>query len=145
MKAPDSDSEHQKMKTMIKEKGDPSRQLDQLGYKSQWKELKSIFFDDPVLRVLRPKLIGSLCGPVSTPGKATNLIDASRMLTQLLKEAGFTLGDFDAEVLFDCGKDRIMTAAHTLFEKLSSLVGNRDQVEETKPTIDTQKEYLTGS
>ena len=67
------------------------------------------------------------------------------MLPQQLKEAGFTLGVFNAGVLFDCGKGRIMTAVHTLFDKLSPLVGNRDQFENTKPTIDTQKEYLTAS
>ena len=108
-----------------------------------WKELKCTLSDDPVLKMLRPKLIGSLSGPVSAPGKTTSLIDTVRALTQLLGEAGFTLGDFDADELFDFGQDRITDTTYLLLEKLIPLVGLRETID--KPRIDDHKEYLTGS
>ena len=74
------------------------------------KELKMLLSGDPVLKIIEPKLIGSLQGPVSAPTKTPNQLEAIRRLMNLLKEAGFTAGAFDAQKLLECDHDQVIKA-----------------------------------
>ena len=65
------------------------------------------------------------------PNPISGTIDAARALAQLLSEAGFTIGAFNAEDLFDFGRDLIVKTIDLLLEKSIPLVGKR----ETKPPI----------
>uniref|UniRef100_A0AAV1TNQ8 Uncharacterized protein n=1 Tax=Peronospora matthiolae TaxID=2874970 RepID=A0AAV1TNQ8_9STRA len=42
--------------------------LDQLAQVYHWKALKNLLSSDPVLQILKPKLIGEIQGPISPPG-----------------------------------------------------------------------------
>ena len=58
--------------------------------------------NDPVLRILKPKMIGTIQGHISTPVIASNTLDGINGIIQLLNEAGSVAGTFDAKELFDC-------------------------------------------
>ena len=60
---------------------------------------------DPVLKILKPKLMGSLQGPVTAPIETANQLEAIRRVMKLLQEAGFIAGEFDAQILLECDHD----------------------------------------
>ena len=123
-----------------------SWKLEQLAAGFHWKDLNSLLSSDPVLKVLRPKLIGSLLGPVSAPERTSNTLDAIRRLIQLLQDAGFTPGAFDAQELLDCDQDQINTASKSLFEKLIPLTDIADVKEQAiVPMENIAHDYHTGS
>ena len=65
---------------------------------------------------------------------------------ELLQNAGFTAGAFDAQVLLECDHDRVIQAGRSLFSKLVPLTGERDTVDQTiQPIADIPKGYHTGS
>ena len=66
------------------------------------RELNALLIRDPVLKILKPKLIGSLQGPVTAPIETTNQLEAIRHVMKLLQEAGFIAGEFDAQKLLEC-------------------------------------------
>ena len=103
------------------------------------KELKTLLSSDPVLKILKPKLIGLLQGPVSAPVETPNQLEAIRRLLKLLKEAGFTAGAFDAQILLDCDHDQVIKAGRSLFEALIPLTGKYQAI---VPATET---YQTGS
>ena len=94
-------------------------QWDRLERECHWNDLKTLISSDPVLKILCPKLIGSLGGPVTAPTRVTRKIDAIRSIMHLLKEAGFCPGAFEARKLMDRDLDLIVNATHELFEKLA--------------------------
>ena len=55
------------------------------------KKLNKILSSDPVLKTIKPKLIGSLRGPISAPKSFPNVLKAHRRLIILLTEAGSVL------------------------------------------------------
>ena len=55
-------------------------QLEQITREFHLQQLKKLFAEDPVLRVLKPKLIGSIQGPVSPPKVTSNQLEALRRL-----------------------------------------------------------------
>ena len=140
MKAPESDHDDADMKLAHEEDKAKGWQLDQLEWCFHWKALKDLLSSDPVLKILKPKLIGSLRGPISAPIPTPNQLEAIRRLMELLQNAGFTAGAFDAQVLLECDHDRVIQAGRSLFSKLVPLTGERDPVDQTiQPIADIPK------
>ena len=77
-------------------------QLDQMAEMYHWRTLKQFLSNDPVLRILKPKMIGTIQGPIATSVIALNTLDGINGTIQLLNEAGFFAGSFDARELLDC-------------------------------------------
>ena len=107
----------------VKFKGWP---LDELSREYHLQELNKLLTDDPVLKKMKPKLIGSLRGPISAPKPTPNVLEALHRLINLLNEAGFTAGSFNAKTLLECNHDRVIAAGQSLFKVLSPLIGIRD-------------------
>ena len=61
----------------------------------EWKMLKKLLSSDPVLQVLKPKLIDEIQGPVSNPASALNMLEGIYGIMQLLHGAGFVAEMFD--------------------------------------------------
>ncbi|KAE8908245.1 hypothetical protein PF005_g21988 [Phytophthora fragariae] len=79
-------------------------------------ELNNFLREDPVMRTMHLKLLGSLTGPVQAPLSTKNTLDAAMDLPRLLKEAGITAGAFDADDLFHLEVDEIRVATAALFK-----------------------------
>ena len=88
------------------------------------KEPKKLLSSDPVLKTIKPKLTGSLRGPITAPKPTPNVLEALRSLINLLTEAGFTAGTFNAKTLLECNHDRVIAAERSLFKTLSPLLGH---------------------
>ena len=63
------------------------------------KMIKNLLSSDPVLQVLKPKLIDEIQGPVSTTAIASNMLEGIYGIMQLLHEAGFVADIFDVRKL----------------------------------------------
>ncbi|GMF44442.1 unnamed protein product [Phytophthora fragariaefolia] len=136
IKAPDSETE---------DRGDlmSDDQLTKAYYKRR--ELHTFLINDTVMRVLRPKLLGELQGPVSPPAAGSNKPSATKTLMRLLKETGIIAESFEAEALFDLKLSEIKQPVHSLFDILVTLVGEPDQAQKqptncNKIDTDTVKE-----
>ncbi|GMF22422.1 unnamed protein product [Phytophthora fragariaefolia] len=79
---------------------------------------------DPVMKIVRPKPIGELQGPVKAPREASDMLNAVKILMRMLKDAGIVLGSFDANELFDMEQSAIMETTLNLFARLASIVGS---------------------
>ncbi|GMF58119.1 unnamed protein product [Phytophthora fragariaefolia] len=117
IKAPDSETE---------DRSDlmSDDQLTKAYYK---KELHTFLINDAVMRVLRPKILGELEGPVSPPVAGSTKQSATKALMRLLKETGIIAESFETEALFDLKLSEIKQSVQSLFELLSPLVGEPDQ------------------
>ncbi|GMF39336.1 unnamed protein product [Phytophthora fragariaefolia] len=74
----------------------------------------------PVMKIVRPKLIGSaLLGPVTTPPTMNNKLDPAKTMLHLLKEAGYAPRAFDAHELFDLELKTIVISLQNFFDKLA--------------------------
>ncbi|GMF25323.1 unnamed protein product [Phytophthora fragariaefolia] len=111
IKAPDSETE---------DRGDlmSDDQLTKAYYK---KELHTFLINDTVMRVIRPKPLGELQGPVSPPAAGPNKQSATKALMRLLKETGIIAESFEAEALFDLKLSEIKQSCQSLFEPLAPL------------------------
>uniref|UniRef100_A0AAV1U238 Calponin-homology (CH) domain-containing protein n=1 Tax=Peronospora matthiolae TaxID=2874970 RepID=A0AAV1U238_9STRA len=89
-------------------------QLDQLSQGFHWKALKNLLSNDPVLRILNPKLIGEIQGPISRPKVATNAVKKISAIIQLLQDAGYVAMVFDANELLECDQDQVIHACRSL-------------------------------
>jgi hypothetical protein len=87
------------------------------------KELQAQLTGDPVLKLMRLKLIGNLRGLITAPSEPKDKLEAVKLLLHVLKEAGFTTGAFDANKLFDMELGTIVKAIEGLVDKLAALVG----------------------
>ena len=54
--------------------------------------LKTLLSSDPVLQILKPKLIGKIQGPISAPATASNTLERINGFIQLVRDAGFVGG-----------------------------------------------------
>uniref|UniRef100_A0AAV1UMI3 CARD domain-containing protein n=1 Tax=Peronospora matthiolae TaxID=2874970 RepID=A0AAV1UMI3_9STRA len=100
-----------------------SWQLYQLAERIHWKALKNLLSSDPVLRILNPKLIGEIQGPISRPKVATNAVEGISAIIQLLRDAGYVAEAFDAIELLECDQDQVIHAFRSLYDKLIPLKG----------------------
>ncbi|EGZ25057.1 hypothetical protein PHYSODRAFT_326125 [Phytophthora sojae] len=92
MKAPDSDADGRADLTLTVAE-------DQLAVTYYKKELHAFLLQDDVMKLLRPKLLGDLAGPVSQPTPGSDKLDAVQTLLRLFKEVGIIAGVLDAESL----------------------------------------------
>ncbi|POM72519.1 Hypothetical protein PHPALM_10752, partial [Phytophthora palmivora] len=137
LKAPDSDAE---------DRGDVHTWTDdELELAFHRKELASFLTTDPVMKVIRPKVIGDLHGPTWTPTESSNKLDAVKVLMRTLKEAGIVSGAFDANTLFDLDLTLIHKSTMALYQKLVPLVGTVTPEEAPRHTSFRNPEYQTGS
>ena len=73
-----------------------------------------VLSNDPVLKMIKPKLTGSICGPISARRPTPNVLEALRSLIYLLTEAGFTAEPFNAQNLLECNHDRVIATGQSL-------------------------------
>uniref|UniRef100_H3H504 CCHC-type domain-containing protein n=1 Tax=Phytophthora ramorum TaxID=164328 RepID=H3H504_PHYRM len=99
-----------------------------------YKDLYKFLHEDPVMKIVRPKPIGELQGPVKAPKEVTSQLEAVKLLMRMLKEAGIVLGSFDANELFDVEVPVIRESTLNLFAKLTPLVGSVVPVQRARPT-----------
>ncbi|KAE8967210.1 hypothetical protein PR001_g28173 [Phytophthora rubi] len=109
-------------------------QLEKIFYQ---KELNAFLTEDPTMKVMKPKQIGELQGPVTAPVPATNQIDGIRVLMRMLKEAGIVAGAFDANELFGLSLATMEKSSTLLFKLLTPLVGASSQ--STSPDHDPSR------
>ena len=123
-----------------------SWQLDLLARELHWKSLTNLLSGDPVLKILKPKLIGEIQGPISPPKMATNAVEGISATIQLLQEAGYVAGAFDTNELLECDQDQVIHACRSLYDKLIPLTGKHKVTDQTAAsTADAPREYHTGS
>ena len=77
-------------------------QLDQLAQGNHWKKLNNLLSSDPVLRILKPKLIGGIQSPLHSPAVASDMLEEINGITRLLQDAGFVAGVFDENKMLEC-------------------------------------------
>ena len=68
--------------------------------------------------MLKPKLIGPVQGPLSTPGKAASILDWKKGIMQLIKEAGFVAGIFGVKKLLESEQDQVTRVCQSIHEIL---------------------------
>ena len=86
---------------------------------------------------------GSLRGPIYAPKPTPKVLDALRRLINLLTEAGFTDGSFNAQTLLECNHDIVTAAGQSLFKTLSTLIGTHDPEDNPTPPIRLTGQRIT--
>ena len=120
--------------------------LDQLAQDFHWKALKNLLSSDPVLRTLNSKLIGEIQGLIFRTKVATNAVEGISAIIQLLQDAGYVAGAFDANGLLECDQDQVIHACRYLCDKLILLMGKCEVTDQAVATTDdAPREYHTGS
>ena len=84
--------------------------FDEISREYHLKELKKLLSSDPVLKTTKPKLTGSLRGPISAPKPTSIVLEALRRLVNLLPDAGFTAGTLNPQTILECNHDRVIAA-----------------------------------
>ena len=121
-------------------------QLDQLAQEFHRKALRNLLLSDPMLNVLKPKLIGEIRGPIALPKASTNALEGINAIIQLLQDARYVAGAFDASELLECDQDEVIHACRSLYDKLIPLTGKYEPMDQEVATIaDTPREQHTGS
>ena len=72
--------------------------------------LKTLLKTDPVLKILRPKLIGPLDKPISVPPPGTNKLDAISLILRMLDDMGFCANAFDGDDLLSFSLEQLQDA-----------------------------------
>ncbi|POM61158.1 hypothetical protein PHPALM_29870 [Phytophthora palmivora] len=89
------------------------------------KELHTFLIKNPVMQIIKPKIINDLKGPVHKPTARSSKLEVAKALLHLIKESGITTGSFDANDLFDTRLSAINTALMSIFDLLKPLVGEK--------------------
>ncbi|GMF30457.1 unnamed protein product [Phytophthora fragariaefolia] len=112
LKAPDSDAGDRGDAVAIAED-----QFEDAFYRN---DLAALMKEDPVMNIVRPKLIGgALLGPMTSPPTMNNKLDAAKTMLHLLKEAGYAPRAFAAHELFDLELKTIEGSSQNLIDKLA--------------------------
>ncbi|POM72761.1 Hypothetical protein PHPALM_10476 [Phytophthora palmivora] len=77
---------------------------------------------NPVMQIIKPKIINDLKGPVQKPTARPSKLEAAKALLHLIKGGGIIVGSFDANDLFDTRLSTIITAIMSIFDILTPLV-----------------------
>ncbi|KAL4115144.1 hypothetical protein PRIC2_014038 [Phytophthora ramorum] len=115
LKAPESDAEDRGASALLWNE-------DSLEYAYHRKNLGEFLRRDPMMKILIPKQIGVLKGPVSVPRVRSNKLDAVKEQFRLLDDSGLVAGAFEANELFDLDLDTIHYANRGLFDCLKLLL-----------------------
>ena len=107
------------------------------------KKLKKLLSSDPVLKTIKPKLTGSLRGPISALKPTPNAWEALRCLINPLTEAGLTTKTFNAQTLLECNQGRVIAAGQSMFKRLITLIGVHDPADNPTPPIVTTDQRIT--
>ena len=109
------------------------------------KMLKNLLSSEPVLQVLKPKLIDEIQHPVSTTASASIMLEGIYGIMQLLDEAGFVAEMFDVRKLLAFDQYQITCACRSLYEKLIPLTGKVKMKDQASTAIaNMTKEYNIG-
>ena len=76
-----------------------------------------------MLQILKPKLVRVIQGSISPPTVTTNPLGGINAIVQLLHDAGYAAGVFDANKLLECDQDQVTHACRSLYNKLNPLTG----------------------
>uniref|UniRef100_A0AAV1T4S6 Uncharacterized protein n=1 Tax=Peronospora matthiolae TaxID=2874970 RepID=A0AAV1T4S6_9STRA len=121
-------------------------QKDQMAQGFHYKALKNQPSSSPVLRILNSKLHGEMQGPMSRPKVATNAVEGISAIIQLLQDAGYVAGAFDANEMLECDQDQVIHACRSLYDNLMPLKGICESSDQAVATIaDVPSGYDTGS
>ncbi|POM61427.1 LOW QUALITY PROTEIN: hypothetical protein PHPALM_29557, partial [Phytophthora palmivora] len=82
------------------------------------KELHTFLIKNPVMQIIKLKIISDLKGPAAKSSK----LEAAKALLHLIKKGGIIAGSFDANDLFDTRLSTINTALMSTFDLLKPLV-----------------------
>lgn len=107
----------------------------QLEKEYYWNEFRKLLSGDRVLMIVRAQLIGPSRVPRSTHVSHSNISDAIRNLMQLLQDAGFTAGSFEAHAILERDLLEVITAYRYLRAKLTKLDSNCDPATRVIKTI----------
>ena len=95
--------------------------MDRLTEEYHLKILKTLLSSDPVLNILKLKLIGKIQGPISAPATASNTLERINVIIQLLQDAELVAEVFQAKKLLDYKHDQVLKACRSLYEGLITL------------------------
>ncbi|OWZ02040.1 hypothetical protein PHMEG_00026468, partial [Phytophthora megakarya] len=95
-------------------------QLQKIFYR---KQLNEFLLEDPVMIVMKPRLIGELQGPVKPLPQASDFMAAITSLMNMLEDAGIVAGAFDADTVFELSLTTVEESSKRLFKLLKLLVG----------------------
>ncbi|POM69929.1 Hypothetical protein PHPALM_13737, partial [Phytophthora palmivora] len=109
------------------------------------RELTSFLTENPVMKIMRPKMSNTPQGPVTALIETSNKLEAVQILMRTMKEAGVEPKHFDANVLFDLELAAIRDATATLHKLLVPLTSSKTLREAPKLTTFRSPEYHTGS
>uniref|UniRef100_A0AAV1T608 Uncharacterized protein n=1 Tax=Peronospora matthiolae TaxID=2874970 RepID=A0AAV1T608_9STRA len=121
-------------------------QLDQLAQGYFLKALENLLSNDPVLKILKPKRIGKIRGPISPLKAATNPLDKINAIVKLLHDFKYVAGVFDVKKLLRCNQDQVVHACQSLYDKLIPLTGRYEPTHQDFNAIaDVPRGNHTGS
>ena len=72
--------------------------------------IKKFITSDPVIQVLKPKLVDDIQGPVSIPVSRSNMLEGIYGIMQLLHEAGFEADMFGVRKVKECDQYQVTCA-----------------------------------
>ena len=85
--------------------------------------MKALLKTDPVLKIIRPKLIVPLDRPISVPPPGTNKLDAINLILRMLDDMGFCANAFDGDDLLSCSLEQLEDARSKFVEVMMPMVG----------------------
>ena len=74
--------------------------------------MKTLLKPDPVLKILRPKLIGPLDKPISVPPPGTNKVDEINLILQMLDDMSICPNAIGGDELLCCSLEQLKNAAN---------------------------------
>ncbi|POM65921.1 LOW QUALITY PROTEIN: Hypothetical protein PHPALM_18295 [Phytophthora palmivora] len=109
------------------------------------RKLTSFLTENPVMKIMRPKMSNMPQGPVTALIETSNKLEAVQILMRTMKETGIEPKHFDANVLFDMELAAIQDATATLHKLLVPLTSSKTLKETPKLMSFRSPEYQTGS
>ena len=79
-----------------------------------------------MLRILKPKLVGGIQGPIPPPAVASYTLDEINGIIRLLHDADFVAGVFDAYQIVESDQHQVNLAYRSLYNKLIPRTGKCD-------------------
>ena len=100
---------------------------DEMWERAKWQcyysYLKTLLKTDPVLKILRPKMVGPLNKPISIPSPATSKLGTIDLILQMLNDTGFCPNAFEGDNRMGCSLEQLKNAISEFVEVMILLVG----------------------